>query len=115
MGHFNVIWQGYANALALQSLEHAASPPLALNVTGLETLSTRTVCEGFGQLLGRTPVFSGTEAAAALLSNAGLSRQLLGPPRISVEQMMHWMADWIRLGGPTLNKPTHFEVRDGKF
>jgi hypothetical protein len=24
-------------------------------------------------------------------------------------------AEWIREGGPTLNKPTHFEVRDGIF
>src|SRR5690606_433835 len=39
MGHFNVIWQGDANAQALQSLEHAASPPLVLNITGPEQLS----------------------------------------------------------------------------
>jgi hypothetical protein len=29
--------------------------------------------------------------------------------------MIRWIADWLRRGGPTLNKPTHFEVRDGKF
>jgi hypothetical protein len=29
--------------------------------------------------------------------------------------MMEWTAAWIRAGGPSLNKPTHFESRDGKF
>ena len=24
-------------------------------------------------------------------------------------------ADWLRQGGETLNKPTHFQTRDGKF
>jgi hypothetical protein len=29
--------------------------------------------------------------------------------------MIEWTADWIQNGGETWNKPTHFEVRDGKF
>jgi hypothetical protein len=29
--------------------------------------------------------------------------------------MIEMTAAWIRSGGPTLNKPTHFEVRDGKY
>lgn len=115
MGHFNVIWQGDANAIAIQALEHAASPPFILNVTGPELLSTRSVCERFGQILGRKPVFIGSESADALLNNAGLSLQFFGPPRVSVDQIMRWAADWIRRGGESLNKPTHFEVRDGKF
>jgi hypothetical protein len=34
---------------------------------------------------------------------------------VRVEQMIEMVAEWIRLGKPTLGKPTHFEVRDGKF
>lgn len=115
MGHFNVIWQGDANAIAIQALEHAASPPFILNVTGPELLSTRTVCERYGQLMDRKPVFIGSESADALLNNSALSQQLFGRPRIGVEHMMQWATDWIRRGGESLNKPTHFEVRDGKF
>ena len=115
MGHFNVIWQGDANATALQCLEHAASPPSVVNVTGLETLSTRSICERFGQLMGKSPVFVGEEAGDALLSNASLSQRLFGRPRVDVERMIQWAADWIERGGESLNKPTHFEVRDGKF
>src|SRR5262249_50585711 len=51
MGHFNVIWQGDANAMALRALAHAATPPLVLNITGPELLSVGTVCERLGQLL----------------------------------------------------------------
>jgi hypothetical protein len=29
--------------------------------------------------------------------------------------MISWIADWISRGGETLGKPTHFEVRDGRF
>jgi hypothetical protein len=29
--------------------------------------------------------------------------------------MIAWIADWICRGGETLGKPTHFEVRDGKY
>jgi hypothetical protein len=29
--------------------------------------------------------------------------------------MIGWIADWVRRGGETLDKPTHFEVRDGRF
>jgi len=28
---------------------------------------------------------------------------------------MEWTAKWLAQGGATLNKPTHFEARDGKF
>jgi len=29
--------------------------------------------------------------------------------------MLLWIADWLRRGGDTLNKPTHFEAQDGKY
>jgi len=29
--------------------------------------------------------------------------------------MLQWVAHWVMIGGPTLEKPTHFETRDGKF
>ncbi len=56
-----------------------------------------------------------SESESALLSNAAHCQQLFGYPRVSVEQMIDWIADWISAGGATLNKPTHFETRDGKF
>ena len=29
--------------------------------------------------------------------------------------MIEWIANWIQNGGAMLNKPTHFQTRDGKF
>ena len=42
---------------------------------------------------------------------SGTKTQML----VSVEQMIEWTAEWIRAGGGRWDKPTHFEVRDGKF
>jgi hypothetical protein len=29
--------------------------------------------------------------------------------------MLEMTADWVGRGQPTWNKPTHFEIRDGKY
>ncbi len=115
MGHVNVIWQGDANALALRALAAAETPPRVLNVTGPETLSIRALAEQFGQILGRLPLLVGSEAPNALLNNAGLAHKLFGRPRIPAGQIIEWVADWVRRGGPTLGKPTKFQARDGRF
>jgi nucleoside-diphosphate-sugar epimerase len=114
-GYFNVIWQRDACDQILRTFEHATSPPLVLNIAGLERLSVQTVCDHFGKRFAREPIFTGAESTTALLSDAHLARHLIGPPPTSVEQMLEWTADWIGRGGETWNRPTHFEVRDGKF
>jgi nucleoside-diphosphate-sugar epimerase len=115
MGTLNAIWQADANAHAIQAFDHAASPPRVFNVTGPETLSVRSLCHAFGRLLGKEPRFTGTEASTALLNNAQLSHRLFGYPRVPIQQVIDWTADWVRRGGSSLGKPTHFETRDGKF
>ena len=115
MGHFNAIWQGDNNAMTLQALGQAASPPAVFNVTGPRTLSVRQVAQQFGRLVGKPVRFTGSESTDALLSNASKAYATFGRPTVSEEQMIRWVADWQKRGGPTLNKPTHFEARDGKF
>lgn len=115
MGYFNAIWQGDSNAMTLRAFDHTASPPRIINLAGLETLSVRRVAERFGERLGKPVRLAGAEAADALLSNGRLGCELLGYPRVTVEQMIAWIADWQLRGGPTLGKPTHFQSRDGKF
>jgi len=73
MGNLNVIWQADANAMAVQSLLHASSPPLVLNVAGPELLSVRRLCERFGELMGKRPRFIGQESADALLRGTACS------------------------------------------
>jgi len=115
MGHVNVIWQGDASAMALAALADAASPPWVVNVAGAEILSVREVCRQFGQLFGKAVRLAGCEPGDALLNNGEMGHRRYGPPQVSVEQMMRWIAQWMAAGGPSLNKPTHFEERDGKF
>jgi nucleoside-diphosphate-sugar epimerase len=115
MGAVNVIWQGDANARALALLAHCSVPPFVLNVSGPETVSTRRVAERFGELFGTRPLYSGVEAPNALLIDSSRSHALFGYPRVALEQMISWTAAWVDGGGTTWNKPTHFEVRDGKY
>jgi nucleoside-diphosphate-sugar epimerase len=115
MGHLNTLWQGDANAMSLLALEHAASPPFVVNIAGPEVLEVRGVAEEFGRLMGKNVVLSGHEAPDALLSDGSKGHRLFGRPRVDIPTLIRWIADWTMRGGETLDKPTHFEVRDGKF
>lgn len=115
MGFFNAIWQGDANSYALRSLELCSSPPAVLNVTGPERISVRETAEWFGSIFGRSPVFVNEEGPVALLSDSSRCRALLGEPTVPLRVLRQWVADWARAGGATLNKPTHFEVTDGRY
>ena len=116
MSCVNVIWQGDANALALASLVHASAPdPYIVNIAGRAVRRTRELSQALGARLGIAPVFTGEEAADALLSNSARMTALLPDPLLPVETLMDWVADWIRAGRPLLGKPTGFERRDGRF
>jgi len=115
MGHFNMIWQGDANNMALRSLALAESPARILNVTGPDIISVRSLAEQFGTIFGKPPLFTGQEAGNALLSNAAFALERFGTATVSLAQMIPWVAEWLQQGGPLLNKPTHFEERAGKY
>jgi nucleoside-diphosphate-sugar epimerase len=115
MGHVNLIWQGEANEQALRLLGHCTSPISAVNVSGPEVVSVRSIAEAFGERFGKKPLITGSEAATAWLVDTTTAQRLFGPPRVPLEKMIDWQADWIRRGGESLGKPTHFETRDGKY
>ena len=115
MGFANVIWQGDANERVLRALEYCDSPVRILNITGPETVSVRWAAQRFGELMGKSVHITGNEAETALLSNASLSQRLFGYPKVTLDQMMIWIANWVQNEYELLNKPTHFEVRDGKY
>ena len=115
MGFFNVIWQGDMNDFVLRALEHVRSPARILNITGPETLSVKEVAGEFGRLFDIKPRFINIEAETALLSNSAEACRLFGTPKVPASQVIKWISDWIRDGKRILGKPTHFEVRDGKY
>lgn len=114
-GNVNLIWQGDANRIILQSFAICASPARILNITGPETVSVRWLGECFGKLMGRAPVFTGAENERAMLSNAAECQRLFGYPNVTLGEMIEWTAHWIKIGGRSLAKPTHFETSDGKY
>lgn len=115
MGYAHVIWQGDANARAIQCLAHVSSPPTALNVTGLERVSIRELALCFGEKLGRPAIITGSESPMAWVWDAARSYELFGPPSVTMEEMMDATVQWLQSGGERLGKPTHFEVQDGQF
>lgn len=114
-GFVNVIWQGDANEIAIRAFHHCEVPAKILNVTGPETISVRWVAEQFGSHFGKAPKFINDVQPTALLSNASLAHRLFGYPRVTLRQMIEVTARWVQEGGKTLNKPTHFQERQGKF
>lgn len=115
MGFVNVIWQGDANNYAAQALAFCENPPISLNVTGSEIISIQWLANQFGQIMNKSPIFKYEEQETALLSNASKCHQLLGDPQVPLDKMINWVAHWVTIGGPTLNKPTNFEIRNGRF
>jgi nucleoside-diphosphate-sugar epimerase len=115
MGYLNCIWQGDANDMVLRALDLADTPPRPLNVTGSDVLSVRVLAERLGNLMGRPPVITGEEAATALLSNPATACTALGTPPTPLEVVLRWTAHWVQHDGLSLGKPTHFDVRDGRY
>ena len=115
MGTLNSIWQGDANAHSLLALNLASSPASHINVAGPEQISVRRVAEYFAAYMNKELTLEGEEADTALLSNAQRSHDLWGYPSVSLAEMLEWIANWIMVGGASLNKPTGFENRAGDF
>jgi uncharacterized protein YbjT (DUF2867 family) len=115
MGWLNTIWQGDANAAALQAFSQASSPARVLNLTGPEKLRVREVAEELARIMGRPVRFEGQEADSALLSDSRTAHGLFGLPSVTADTLLGWVAEWVGRGGESLGKPTHFENRDGRF
>lgn len=114
-GHVNVVWQGYANEVTLRALRHASVPPFVLNVTGPELVSVRQAAHAVAAVAGLPARVTGEESDSALLSNAQRCHRLFGYPDVTVADLIEWTTHWVRDGLPLLDKPTHFQRRDGRF
>ena len=115
MGYVNVIWQGDANEQALRLLPRCTSPATPINITGPQKTSVRWLAGEFGKRFGKPAAVTGKEAPTAWHVDTTAAQELFGAPRVPLERMIDWVADWVAHGGASLGKATHFETRDGKY
>ena len=114
-GHFNVVWQGYANEVVLRSLTHANTEVFTINLTGPELLEVRDVAHRFAELFGTDARFTGSPGPTALLSDSTRCMELFGRPDVTADRLIQWQARWMLDGLPMTGKPTKWAVRDGRF
>ena len=113
--YFNIIWQGDAINYALLSLQKASSPAEILNITGKSILSVKETAEEMGIIMNKKVQVTSSGHEQSLLNDATKSFGYFGKPSVSSKELIRMQAEWIMQGGSGLNKPTHFEVDDGKF
>lgn len=111
----SVIWQGDSNAQILGALAHTTCPTTPLNVGGPEHMSVRMVAHEFGRRFGKTPIFEGEETQTGWYNNTLAAQRLYGYPVVPLAKLIDWVADWMERDMPSLNKPTHYEEREGHF
>lgn len=114
MPQLNTIWQRDANELILRAAVDASTPPIVLNLTG-PVLQVRETALAFGRHFEREVSFVGEEGAQALLSDASEMLKRFPIELVPAEHMIEWIATWMKSGRPLWNKPTKFEVVDGRF
>ncbi len=115
MGHANVIWQGDAASQSLRALRHVTAPTSPLNISGPEIASIRHLANKLGQLLGKIPRFTGTEADTAWVADTSAASRLFGYPDVTLNRLLEWTADWVSRDMPSLAKPTKFSERSGDY
>ena len=87
-----------------------------INVTGPETISRALARRGVRPALrARRRVSSARRRRRAGSTTPRAWSREFGPPRVPLERMIDWTADWLARGGASLGKPTHYEVRDGQL
>lgn len=113
-GVVNIMWQGDAINQFARLLARTESPTTPINIGGPELVSVRHLATQFGEILGKTPIFTGTEADC-LVVNCEQAALELGNPYIPVRTMVRWVAEWTSSGKPSIGKPSKFQIRTGSF
>ncbi len=114
LGQLSICTGGFFGAASWSPFADALWDVLHATVAGLAA-RVRDVAQEFGRLFDVRPIFVNKEAPTALLNNSGHAYELFGRPETPVKQVIKWIAGWLVEGKDILGKPTHFEVRDGKY
>jgi len=91
VSHFNCIWQGDANRLALLCLGHCATPPAILNITGPETISVKETAQKFARYFNKEVEFKDEQVNTNMyLSDASKSTGIFGSPSVPLDKLIQW-------------------------
>ena len=116
VGYFNIIWQGDVTANAVMSLELCSAPCKILNVTGPETISVEETARRMAKLMDKDAQFLKENSGDLnYLNDSSKMCELFGNPRFTAQELIVMQAEWIKNGGISIGKPTHYEVSNGKF
>ncbi|MET0713399.1 MAG: epimerase [Mycetocola sp.] len=115
MGHASVIWQRDVAEYAIRSLHLASTPPRRLNITGPEIVSIRWLAEKFAARFGTEAIFDGVETGTSYVMDGSSLQAEFGFPSTTLHEMIERVGDWVEASGPTIGKPTKFQLRDGRF
>jgi len=111
----NMIWQRDANAHSLLALDLADSPAVPINVTGPTIESVTDLAIAIGERLNRPVTFSGEPQQTALLNDASQAFARFYRPEMATATLVDWTTEWLLADRPVWDRPTHFQVRSGKF
>lgn len=113
--YIKFVWQGYANEVALRALLHTQAPANIMNVSGPELFSVKKASQLLGKYLGKEPIFQGDNGDNGGIIDTSKATSLFGYPSVCEDTLIKWQAEYIKAGGRTLDKPTHFEVYNGQY
>ncbi|MBU0606525.1 MAG: NAD(P)-dependent oxidoreductase [Armatimonadetes bacterium] len=111
--YVNVMWLDDLMDVMYRSHEVASVPAKYLNLTGTEKVAVRTIAEKLGQLMGKTPQFTGTPGETALLAKTDEMVGLFGRPKVSLNEGLARVAESVMKYEHPLDHPTMWEKRTG--
>lgn len=110
----NLISQRDAVDIALRLLERCSDPPFVLNAAG-PAVRVRAIAERMGRIMHSEPRLEGPEPEQALTGNDERCRELFGPYRDGVDEMIEAAARWVMEEQETWDKPTMFGRVDHRY
>ena len=114
-GHVNVIWQGDANAQILRALRYCTVADVAAQCQRPRDHQRARRGGGVRAALQQAAGIHRRGSTVGWLANTGEAARLFGYPVVPLNRMIEWVTDWIARDLPTLNKPTQYESRSGRF
>jgi nucleoside-diphosphate-sugar epimerase len=112
---FNALWQGDACGYALLCLLECKSPENIINVSGSKIVSLIKTAKKMAGYMRKKVSFTGKKGSVSYITDTKKSMGLWGKESVELDKLIYWQAKWLKQGLPTLNKPTHFEVSNGKY